>query len=305
MKKVLFATTALIATTGMAAAEISFGGLGRFGIRYDDSQAVEKSRLESRFRLTVTGVAESDNGVKFEGRIRWEANAAGFGANTAPGTGGAGAAGFAVTSGGFRMDVGNASDVFDSGDIMSWGGTGVGYTGFLDQAANFSGENKNGFGAGANGREVVKLRYTASGFTGAASYAPGTNTGGSAYWQIGAAYSFGDHKIGAMYGDTNTGAANAQWAVGAGGSFGDISYSVIAADNDVQNGVAYAASGSYSVSSATSLQAFIATGGAAANDTSYGIGAKHSLGGGVTLGTGIGSDAAGNMQADAGVVFNF
>ena len=35
MKKVLFATTALVATAGVAAADVTFGGLGRFGIRYD------------------------------------------------------------------------------------------------------------------------------------------------------------------------------------------------------------------------------------------------------------------------------
>ncbi|WP_435139679.1 porin [Pseudopelagicola sp. nBUS_19] len=301
MKKVLFATTALIATAGMAAAEISFGGYGRFGMVYDDSQATETA-LDHRFRLTVTGVTESDNGVKFEGRIRWEANDGGFGTNSANAAA-MGGAGFAVTSGGFRVDVGNASDVFDSGDIMSWGGTGVGYTGFLDQAANFSGFDKGGFGAGAKASQTVKLRYTASGFTGSASY--NLVSAGVSYWQIGAAYSFGDHKVGAMYGDRDQGASNAQWAVGAGGSFGDISYSAIVADSDTQNGTAYAVSGSYSVSSATSLQAFIASGGVAANDTSYGIGAKHSLGGGVTLGAGIGSSAAGATMADAGVVFNF
>ena len=37
MKKVLFATTALIATASMAAAEVRISGYGRFGLDYNDS----------------------------------------------------------------------------------------------------------------------------------------------------------------------------------------------------------------------------------------------------------------------------
>jgi outer membrane protein OmpU len=39
MKKVLFATTALIATAGMAAAEITFSGGARFGVKYDSGSS--------------------------------------------------------------------------------------------------------------------------------------------------------------------------------------------------------------------------------------------------------------------------
>jgi len=38
MKKLLFATTALVATAGMAAAEIKFSGYGRFGLKTSDSE---------------------------------------------------------------------------------------------------------------------------------------------------------------------------------------------------------------------------------------------------------------------------
>ena len=73
MKKVLFATTALIATAGMASADISMGGFGRFGIVHADGAANE-TYLTQRMRLTVTGTTESDAGVKFEGRMRVESN---------------------------------------------------------------------------------------------------------------------------------------------------------------------------------------------------------------------------------------
>ena len=40
MKKVLFATTALVATAGVAAADVTFGGYGRFGAIYTESKGV-------------------------------------------------------------------------------------------------------------------------------------------------------------------------------------------------------------------------------------------------------------------------
>ena len=77
MKKILFASTALIATASVAAAELTWSGSGRFGMVHNSGNAGgadPKTRLDHRFRLTVNGVTETDGGVKFEGRIRFEAN---------------------------------------------------------------------------------------------------------------------------------------------------------------------------------------------------------------------------------------
>ena len=40
MKNILFATTALVATAGVAAADVTFGGYGRFGMDYNQARAV-------------------------------------------------------------------------------------------------------------------------------------------------------------------------------------------------------------------------------------------------------------------------
>lgn len=40
MKKILFASTALVATAGVAAADVSFGGYGRFGVGYVEDRTV-------------------------------------------------------------------------------------------------------------------------------------------------------------------------------------------------------------------------------------------------------------------------
>ena len=62
MKKILFATTALVATAGVAAADVTFGGYGRFGLGYDEGRA-DETFITSRFRLQIDATAESDMGV--------------------------------------------------------------------------------------------------------------------------------------------------------------------------------------------------------------------------------------------------
>jgi outer membrane protein OmpU len=318
MKKILFASTALVATAGMAAAELTWSGSGRLGVVYTED-AANDTVLDHRFRLTVNGVTETDGGVKFEGRIRWQADDGAD--NQAGGTGGAGAAGFAVSTGGFRVDVGHVSDVFDSGDVINWGGYGVGYTGFFDQANNFSGFRKSGFGntsrdnATASDGQTIKALYSVSDFTVVASYQLNDTgvVGSDESWQIGAGYSFGAHRIGAMYGDSADAAVNdkgsslagKQWAIGADGSFGDFSYAVLVGDNDATDDTMYGLSGAYAVSAAGSISAFVSGGGGAGVDTSYGIGYSHSLGGGVSLAAGVGSGTDGKTKADAGVTFSF
>ena len=82
MKKVLFATTALVATAGVAAADVTFGGYGRFGVMYssaagpngiaqtfgDDGTGDSSLDITSRFRLQIDATAESDAGVTFGAR---------------------------------------------------------------------------------------------------------------------------------------------------------------------------------------------------------------------------------------------
>ncbi len=55
MKKLLIATTALVGTAGVVAADVTFSGYGRFGIQYDEdrtrtvySRCLLVGRLRSR-----------------------------------------------------------------------------------------------------------------------------------------------------------------------------------------------------------------------------------------------------------------
>ena len=78
MKKVLFATTALIATASMAAADVRISGYGRFGLDYNDANdravnGISKTTITSRLRLQFDMSTETDSGVTFGARFRAQA----------------------------------------------------------------------------------------------------------------------------------------------------------------------------------------------------------------------------------------
>ena len=224
MKKVLIATTALVGTAGMAAAEISLSGNARFGLTYQEDRTDAAGRdaevvLEQRLRFQVQGTATSDNGLEFEARFRAEA---GEDVDNSISGGGFGAAGFAVSTGGLRLDVGHVSDVTDSGDTFGYyGAAEVGFTAFLGQYSNASGAalgSIGGFGSGDASQTTIKLRYNVGDFTVAASYSNNedvttvidalagtlTQTANDIdEFQIGVGYSFGNYRVGLNYIDVD------------------------------------------------------------------------------------------------------
>ncbi|WP_415919233.1 porin [Tateyamaria sp. SN6-1] len=332
MKKVLFATTALIATTGMAAAEVTFGGFGRFGLFYqegnDGTIGNDDTRIEQRFRLTATGTATADNGLEFEGRIRWQTDDQANGnSNVAQRS----AAGFAVSTGGFRLDVGNVSDVIDSGDVVNFYGYGVGLTSFAEQSSGYNlgsvpgtANVVSGFGVSGDDTEVlptVKLRYTAGDFTVSASVTDGTTaqtaTTATEFeeYMIGVGYNFGNYSVGAAIGSaeatavtatTSTSVDNDFWAISFDGEIGAFAFSILVADDDTAGtDTRYGFSVKYDISDATEIRFAFSDTGVDANDEVVAIGFRHGLGGGVSLRGGIGQNTAGNTVADLGVIFNF
>lgn len=75
MKKLLLATTALVASAGVAAADVTVGGDGRMGLVYDGSDW----EFTNRVRVSFTLSGETDTGLAFGGSIR--ADNAGDGAS--------------------------------------------------------------------------------------------------------------------------------------------------------------------------------------------------------------------------------
>lgn len=80
MKKALLATTAVVLTAGMAAAEVKFSGDARFGLQYSSTGFPQgttaftgntsKTILEKRLRLNLDASTTTDSGVTFGGRVR-------------------------------------------------------------------------------------------------------------------------------------------------------------------------------------------------------------------------------------------
>lgn len=321
MKKILIATTALVGTASVAGADIAnfnFSGYGRFGILYEEDRGAgtqEETRLESRYRLNIDSSTTTDGGIRFAARIRVEAN------DNADGTVNQGVfsgARFQVSSGGLRVRVGNISGVTDSGAIANYFGFEPGLIGQTGQYANF-GAGFDAFsstGAGVNG---INALYEMGDFAVMASwsedfddYLGSTGTTDVERFEIGAAYTFSGWTVGVVYGMNEddapvVGAGDDAdfWVATASGSFGsaDVSFFVGDAEND--DDFTVGVSGSIPVGAATNVVASISDGGDDANDTSYGIGFTHSLGGGVSLAGMVGSNAASNTIADLGVRFNF
>ena len=70
MKKILFATTALVASAGVAAADISVSGSAAMGLYGDEAQdAPNDSGVYSMMKVVITGSGTADNGMTFGASI--------------------------------------------------------------------------------------------------------------------------------------------------------------------------------------------------------------------------------------------
>jgi outer membrane protein OmpU len=80
MKKVLFATTALVATAGVASADIALSGVAQMGIQGGSGNATTQFVQDIDITFTMSGTA--DNGTTFGAAIDLDENAAGVGPTT-------------------------------------------------------------------------------------------------------------------------------------------------------------------------------------------------------------------------------
>ena len=335
MKKILLATTMLVAGASIAAAEVTLSGSARMGIisNFDNAATlgVDESDLEftSRARVVFTMSGESDSGLSFGASFRAD-NA--VGANT-------GDAGSVFISGAFgKLSMG---DVDGAAQMATGHVAGVGLTGLGDL-------NESTFlGAGDAATDPTALyEYSAGDFT---VYLSATNPVPTASgtpatpvlsdlqaMAIGAKYTFGDYTIGLGYenlsgivaptaagvalpiaDDTdvdhivlkvsaNVAGFNVQGLIGqADGTLGRTG----AADAVLNNAKQYAASVSYTTGALTG-SVFYTDDSALLGTTAYGVGASYDLGGGATLAGGIAENkdangGAGATAFDLGVSFSF
>jgi len=312
MKKVLIATTALVATAGMAAAEINFSGGARFGVRYDESAVagVQETQITNRFTVNIDGTAETDSGVEFFGRVRIRGGNQGNGAtgigalaaNAAPSNTGISAPRVGARIGGLTIATGNINGAIDSLPGLYSGSVGLTGLSYSNVVVGGGFDSFSSNGGGENGVEVI---YSANGLGVHLSHSDVVRAAGAAATRrtaLGLSYAFGDWNVALGLHDGDT-AAEDFTVISATGSVGSVSLGMQLSDNDADTGGVRISAG-FEVGAATNVTVFIADRDAAGTDTAYGLGFTHSLGG-ATLAGGIVSDAAGATKADLGVRFNF
>ncbi|SDX21685.1 outer membrane protein OmpU [Sulfitobacter pontiacus] len=326
MKKVLFATTALVATAGVAAADVTFGGYGRFGVLYqENASGNDETNVTSRFRLQIDATAESDMGVTFGARARIQQNnsddsslsnndgpdgvagtADDFAQLSGPAGTGINGVRFFARTGGFEVGVGNIYGALESMPGMyeiDLGLTGLSYE---YTAYNFRGDAYSSGGNGAAGSNGVEALYSMGDLKVHIS-ASDTNDRVAGY----VAYTFNGFTFAAAAQDSNA-AGDTDYALSVVGNVGPAKVSLAYADNGDDNGITgtggngdhYALTASFDIGAATNLDVYVADADYFA-ETSYGIGAHHDLGGGVSLRGGIISRGNDTIRADMGVRFTF
>lgn len=140
MKKVLFATSALIAFAGAAAAEVAVSGDGRMGMVYDGEDMQFSSRARAKF--TMTG--ESDAGLSFGGSFRVDQE--NYSANPAGRSAAKGTAGSVFVSGTYgKLSMGDVVSAAEAaiGDLPELGYTGGEFAGDVEEVDYLTGDGAN------------------------------------------------------------------------------------------------------------------------------------------------------------------
>lgn len=334
MKKLLIATTALVAGASAAAADVTISGYGRFGLQYIEDRGVtpgsgvagtqEETQIVGRLRLNIDATTETDVGVTFGARLRLQNDQ---GDDTTVGN----KARFSVGYEGLTVQVGNVDTAWDSVRL-----TYDSEMGFQDSSF---GDSQNGFFAynskGADGVQNADYTGVAAFYSIADinlyfSYVDpdqnvktlGTVVGGdyaglAIKEETGLAADWSNGQITVAAGVNLNSAGvnnNDDYFIGAAYNFGDgnvglnyYDYSTDAAIGDSSQVTLY---GNYTFG-ATTLKAYVSDWDRTGYDTAYGIGADYSLGEGARISGAIQSgfgDAAGPNQgtrADLGVRFDF
>jgi len=302
MKKILLSTALLSATAGMAAAEVTFGGYGRFGLEYVEGRG-EETQVAMRLRFNINAKTETDSGVTFGGRIRLQYTDGNSASTISP-------AYVYATYEGFRVEVGNSNTAYDSAALMY-----NSEMGFLDTSAGDPIGSYYGFASTSYGGESDRMGIFASYSVGdlnvRLSYvaedqaAPGNN---DAELSFSADYKFGAITVSGAY--AKDGLANddndliflgAEYAIN---DMGNVGLLYFREDNGSADRDKFTLYGNYTFDAITA-KAYVAFGeDFGSEETAFGLGADYDLGGARLSGS-IQSDFDGDMFGDVGVRFDF
>ncbi|QCO55687.1 porin [Pseudorhodobacter turbinis] len=286
MKKILIATTALIATAGLAQADIAISGVAKAGLIYN-SEGEESTRVHNEVLLTFDGTGETDGGLQF-----------GFNTNI-----------IIEDNGGVANDD---TTVFLSG---AFGKLSFGSVAEADEVAGLSDIGWEGLDVDDVAEALVgdeledildvdlshNVNYTYA--TGALTFSLSGQLASGGHgadnvdsYAAGIKYSFSDAYVGLGYADHGVGIASADVvSVFAGGTFSGVKVAALYSDASLKDGLggkadakAYGLNASYTMDALTlSLGLGKADYDGVTDHTSVGIGAAYDLGGGASVHAGL------------------
>jgi outer membrane protein OmpU len=323
MKKVLFATTALVLTAGTAMAEVKFSGTARVGLSYSEDRFGGDGNdtiVNMRLRFNIDASKETDAGVTFGGRIRIQYDAGRINDLDADGgdlfdRSGAtlNAAYVYAEANGFHVEVGNVNTAFDSLNLLYNAELGyIGETFGSYAQASYAAYETNPYETPFTNRMGVFASYAVGDLVARVSYITPDQTGltdpAEDEFSVSVDYKVGQFSLGAGFAQNGAGIDdNDVWALTGEYAVND---STNVGLHYVDNGIADSATvtiyGNTKLASGIGIAGYIATNDDDANteDVALGIGASYDLGG-ATLAGHVAKGFFGESQASLGVNFSF
>lgn len=322
MKKALIASTALVLTAGVAAAEVTtakdkatvkLSGLGRTGVVYIEDRDGNDTRIDSRFRLNIQAETSTDQNVVLGGRVRlqWDQGNGERGRNAALNAGV-----LYVTASGLTVEIGNVGNAYDSLSLL-----------FAPELGAFDtsvGARNGSIFAYAmdpyddKDRVGVSAKYSMGAMTLRGSYIDPDQSGldelQEEEYSISAEYKSNDRlELEGAYTMNGRGIEdNDIWYVGARYAVMEnarvgLNYVNTSNDTSADVGNTITLYGDYTLADGlTNIEGFVANNNDDDNETdnAFGIGVNYDLGG-ARLGASVQRDYAQKIRADMGVRFDF
>jgi outer membrane protein OmpU len=185
MKKLLLASTALVASVGIAAAEVSVSGsaeIGIFGGNADDGAAGSRGDVETQYHtdveVTFAMTGESDGGLAFGATVQLDEPGA------ADETDDGGATWFLAYQG-LRLDMGDTDGAFDAAlqEVALAGGS------IRDDETEHAGYNGNSGLDGQEDGQIARVSYSIDAFTAHFSVELDDDGGSDPIYGLGVRYS--------------------------------------------------------------------------------------------------------------------
>ncbi len=274
MKKILLASTILVGSAGIAAADIAISGDAEFGIT--DAGAGFAFSYDAGIDFTMTG--ETDGGLGFGAKFGIDARDAAVDDATVWVEGEWG-----------KLTVGDVDTAVEAvvGGIADIGWDGLGVD---DVAEALRGD----------GTADILYTHTFGDISLGASFDTGDTGGTADDWAVAAGYTLGDYKVALGFLNDN---GTESYFVSAGATFGDFGVNALYSDTTAGSNAAFGVDVSYTMG-AIKITAAGARDSAGAGQDAFGIGASYDLGGGMSVSGGV-ADVAGTTVMDLGVKMKF